>query len=259
MRRGLPIFGLIVLLALATAAITHAVVQQKDGLVVHFDAEFSPHSLPRQAPAPIQVTIKGAVATTDGSHPPPLKVLEIKLNRNGRIYTKGLPSCPPSRLQSTSTSEARSRCGNALVGRGSFQAEVELGTNNPVAAAGEVLAFNGRVAGKPGLVLHFFGGAPVRFTLVVPLRIGHHRDGEFGTVLRTRIPRLANGFGSITQIELSLGRRWRFAGKPRSYLSAACNAPAGFPVVPFTFAEAKFRFEGHSEITSALEKTCRVR
>jgi len=258
MRRGLPIFALALLLALATAAVTDAVVQQKDGLVVHFDAEFSPHSLPRQTPAPIQVTIKGAVATTDGSHPPPLKVLEIKLNRSGRIYTKGLPSCSPSRLQSTSTSEARSRCGSALVGKGRFRAEVQLGVS-PVDAAGEVLAFNGRVAGKPGLLLHFFGGAPVRFTLVVPLGIGHHRDREFGPVLRARIPKLANGFGSITQIELSLGRRWRFAGKPRSYLSAACSAPAGFPEVPFTFAEAKFRFEGHSEITSSLEKVCRVR
>jgi hypothetical protein len=259
MRRGLPIFVLAALLALSAAAVTHAVVQKKDNLVVHFDAEFSPHSLPRQTPAPIEVTIKGAVATTDGSHPPPLKVLEIELNRNGRLYTKGLPSCSPSRLQSTSTAEAKSRCGSALVGRGSFRAEVELGTNNPVAANGEVLAFNGRLKGKPALLLHFFGGAPVHFTLVVPLAIGHRRDGEFGTVLRTRIPRLANGFGSITQIELSLGRRWRFAGKARSYLSAACSAPSGFPEVPFTFARAKFRFEGHSEISSTLEKVCRVR
>jgi hypothetical protein len=259
MRRGLPIFVLAALLALSAAAVTHAVVQKKDNQVVHFDAEFSPHSLPRQTPAPIEVTIKGAVATTDGSHPPPLKVLEIELNRNGRLYTKGLPSCSPSRLQSTSTAEAKSRCGSALVGRGSFRAEVELGTNNPVAANGEVLAFNGRLKGKPALLLHFFGGAPVHFTLVVPLAIGHRRDGEFGTVLRTRIPRLANGFGSITQIELSLGRRWRFAGKARSYLSAACSAPSGFPEVPFTFARAKFRFEGHSEISSTLEKVCRVR
>jgi hypothetical protein len=259
MRRGLPIFALVLLLAMSAAAVTRAVVQKEGNLLVHFDAEFSPHSLPRQTPAPIQVTIKGAVSTTDGSHPPPLEVLEIALNRNGRLYTKGLPSCSPSRLQSTSTSEARSRCGSALVGHGSFRAEVELGTNNPVAADGEILAFNGRLQGKPGLLLHFFGGAPVRFTLVVPLRIGHRRDGEFGTVLRTRIPRLANGFGSITQIELSLGRRWRFAGKPRSYLSAACSAPVGFPEVPFTFASANFRFEGHREINSKLEKVCRVR
>jgi hypothetical protein len=91
------------------------------------------------------------------------------------------------------------------------------------------------------------------------LRIDKLTTGEFGTVLRTRIPKLANGFGSITQIDLSLGRRWSFAGKRRSYLSAACRAPGGFTEIPFTFARARFRFEGHPEIRSELLKTCRVR
>lgn len=259
MRRSLPLFGLVALLTLSAVAAAWATVQKSGNVLVHFDAEFAPHALPRQAVAPIKVTIKGAVSTSDGSHPPPLKSLEIQLNRNGRLYTKGLPACPSSLLQSTSTDEAKSRCGGALVGRGNFKADIALGTNKPVTAAGEILAFNGRRAGKPALLLHFFGGVPVRFTLVVPLRIGHRAAGEFGTVLRTRIPKLANGFGSITQIDLSLGRRWSFAGKRRSYLSAACSAPPGFTAVPFPFAKANFRFEGHPEFRSTLEKVCRVR
>lgn len=246
------------MLLASAAAVGHAAVAKKGNVLVHFDADFAPHALPRQTPAPIAVTIKGAVSTTDGSHPPPLKWLEIKLNRNGRLYTKGLPTCSPALLQSTSTSEARTRCGGALVGRGSFTADISLGTTRPVTATGELLAFNGRRAGKPALLLHLFGGVPVRFTLVVPLRIAH-RAGEFGTVLRTRIPKLANGFGSITQIDLTLERRWSFAGKRRSYLSAACSAPSGFNEVPFPFARASFRFEGHPEIDSTLEKVCRVR
>jgi len=259
MRRGLPIFALAALLALSTAAFAWAVVKKSGDVVVHFDAEFSPHSLPRQSPAPITVTIKGAVSTTDTSQPPPLQWLEIELNRNGRFDTKGLPSCSAALLQSTSSSEAKARCGNALVGHGSFSADFELGSNTPVVSTGKILAFNGRRSGKPALILHFFGGVPVRFTLVVPIRIGHRQDGEFGTVLRARIPRLAIGFGSITQIDLSLGRRWSSAGQRRSYISAACSAPTGFPEVPFTFARAKFRFEGHPEIQTTLEKVCRVR
>jgi hypothetical protein len=109
------------------------------------------------------------------------------------------------------------------------------------------------------LLFHFFGDDPVRFTLVVPLRIGHRKEGAFGTVLRARIPRLANGFGSITQINVSLGRRWTFAGKRRSYLSAACSAPSGFTAVPFSFARASFRFQDRPEISSTLTKSCRVR
>lgn len=259
MRRRLPIFVLTGLLLLSTAAVVRAAVEKSGNVLVHFDATFSPQALPRKTPAPIAVTIKGAVSTTDGSHPPPLQWLEIELNRNGRLDAKGLPACSPSLLQSTSTREARKRCGGALVGHGSFRADIALGTNKPVTASGEILAFNSRRAGKPALLLHFFGGTPVRFTLIVPLRIAHRADGEFGTVLRTRIPKLANGFGSITQINLSIGRRWSFGGRRHSYLSAACSAPAGFSAVPFPFARARFRFEDHPEIHSTLEKVCRVR
>jgi hypothetical protein len=259
MRPRLPIFLLAALLSLSAAAVAWAAVEKEGNLLVHFEAGFAPRALPRDSAAPIRVTITGAVSTTDGSQPPPLKVLEIELNRNGRLYTKGLPACSPSILQSTSTSEAKARCGSALVGDGSFKADIVLGTTKPVAVAGEILAFNGRRAGKPALLLHFFGGNPVRFTLVVPLLIIHRTDGEFGTVLRTRIPKLANGFGSITQIDLSIGRQWSFAGKRRSYLSAACSAPPGFNAVPFPFARARFRFEDHPEIHSTLEKVCRVR
>jgi hypothetical protein len=259
MRRRLPIFVLAALLALSVGAAAWAAVEKKGNILVHFDADFSPHSLPRERPAPIEVRIKGAVSTSDGSHPPPLQWLEVELNRNGRLYTNGLPSCSPALLQSTSSREAKARCGGAIVGRGSFAADLSLGSAKPITANGEIIAFNGRRAGKPALLLHFFGGVPVRFTLVVPLRIGHREAGEFGTVLRARIPKLVNGFGSITQINLSLGRRWTFAGKRRSYLSAACNAPTGFTVVPFSFARARFRFENHPEFRSTLTTSCRVR
>jgi hypothetical protein len=247
------------LLALAAAAGAWAAVEKSGNILVRFNADFSPHSLPRETPAPIEVTIKGDVTTSDGSHPPPLQWLEVELNRNGHLYTKGLPSCSPSLLQSTSSDEANARCGRALVGRGSFSADIALGSNKPVTSTGRILAFNGRRAGKPALLLHFFGGVPVRFTLVVPLRIGHRKDAQFATVLRARIPKLANGFGSITQIDLTLGRRWSFAGKRRSYLSAACSAPADFTAVPFSFARARFRFEDRPEIRSTLTRSCRVR
>jgi hypothetical protein len=259
MRRRLPIFVLAALLALAAATIAWGAVAKSGKVLVHFNADFSPHALPREAASPIEVTIKGAVTTSDGSHPPPLQQLDVELNRNGRLYTNGLPSCPSASLQSTSSSEARARCGRALVGHGSFSADIALGDTKPVTSGGEILAFNGRRAGKPALLLHFFGGVPVRFTLVVPLRIGHRKDGAFGTVLRARIPQLANGFGSITQINLSLGRSWSFAGKRRSYLSAACNAPKGFTQVPFPFARARFRFQDRPDVSSTLIKSCRVR
>jgi hypothetical protein len=257
--RRLAISLLTALLVLSCGAASQAEVEQSGNLRVHFNAGFAPRSLPRLHPAPIEVSIEGGVATADGSHPPPLRRLEVELNRSGRLFADGLPTCSPSRLQSTSSGEARARCGGAVVGRGSFSAELALGSADPVLADGPILAFNGRSAGKPALLLHFFGDVPVRFTLVVPLKIGHRKQGRFGTVLRARIPKLAGDFGSITGIELALGRRYVFAGKRRSYLSAACSAPAGFPAAVFSFARAGFRFEGHQPIRSTLIRTCRVR
>jgi hypothetical protein len=254
-RLGLPL--LIALLCLSGGAVSEAEVEQGDGLRVTFDADFAPQTLPRDRPAPVAVEIHGSVATTDGSHPPALRWLEVDLHRSGRISTKGLPVCTAPTLQSTSTKEALARCGPARVGRGSFRADIDLGEG--VAATGTILAFNSRKAGKPALLLHLFGSVPTRFTLVVPLAIGHRKEGQFGTVLRARVPKLGGGLGSVTKIDLTIARRYSFAGKRRSYLSAACGAPAGFNVAIFPFARGSFRFEGRREIRTTLIRDCRVR
>jgi hypothetical protein len=255
--RRILIPALIALFALALVAASEAEVEQKENLRVKFDAEFDPQTLPRDRPAPVQIDVHGSIATTDGSHPPPLRWLEVELNRAGQLYSKGLPACSAPLLQSTSTEGALERCRSAVVGQGRFRADVNFGSEIP--ATGRILAFNGRSAGKPMLLLHFFASVPVRFTLVAPLTIGHQRKGEYGTILRTRIPRLAGGLGAITEIALTLGRRYSFAGKRRSYLSAACHAPAGFPGAVFPFARARFRFEAHRPIRTTLIRNCKVR
>jgi len=257
MRRRLAIPLLVVLFSLAVGAASKAEVEQVENLRVTFNADFAPHDLPRQRPAPVKVEIQGQIATTDGTHPPALRWLEVELHRSGRLFSKGLPICSAPLLQSTSTETALARCRPALVGRGSFRADVLLGRE--VAAIGKILAFNSRRDGKRSLLLHLFAAVPVRFTLVVPLVIGHRSDGQFGTVLRAKIPKLGGGLGSITQIELTIGRRYSFRGERRSYASAACGAPAGFPGAVFPFVRARFRFEAHREIRTTLVRDCRVR
>ncbi len=257
MRRRLVISALLALFGLLGVAASQAEVVPDGNVLVKFDAEFDPHSLPRQRPAPVRIKISGSIKTTDGSHPPPLRTLEVELNRNGRLATAGLPVCSASRLQSTTTEQARDRCGPAVVGRGSFRAVVALGGDIPT--SGKIVAFNSRLAGKPALLLHFFAAVPARFTLIVPLKIVHVDKGEFGTLLRTRVPKIAGDLGSITNVDLTVGRRYSFRGEPRSYVSAACRAPAGFTIVPFSFARARFRFASHRVVRSELVKNCQVR
>ena len=257
MRRRFAISALLALFAALGVAASQAEVVPNGNVLVKFDAEFDPHSLPRQKPAPVRIKISGSIKTTDGSHPPPLRWLEVELNRNGKLATAGLPVCSAPLLQSTTTNQARARCGPAVVGRGNFRAVVALGGDVPT--SGKIIAFNSRLAGRPALLLHFFAGVPARFTLIVPLKIVRKDKGEFGTLLRTRVPKLAGDLGSITDIDLTVGRRYSFRGQRRSYVSAACHAPAGFTVVPFSFVRARFRFASHRVVRSELAKSCQVR
>ena len=257
MRHRLVIPLLVALLSLAFGTVSSAEVEQVRNLRVSFVADFSPHKLPRQRPAPVKVEIQGRIAMTDGTHPPALRWLEVELHRSGRVFSRGLPVCSAPDLQSTSTEAALARCRPALVGRGSFRADVRLGREIP--ATGRILAFNSRLRGKPALLLHFFASVPVRFTLVVPLVIGHRQRGQFGTVLRAKIPKIGAGFGSITEIDLAIARRYRFQGLRRSYISAACSAPAGLSGAVFPFARASLRFASHPEIRTTLVRDCTVR
>lgn len=242
----------------APAQVKEFEVRQVGNLRVKLGAEYTPHTLPRKRPAPISVEVVGAISTTDGSHPPALRWLELFVNRNGRISTEGLPFCTSPQLQSTTTEQALARCKDARVGRGSFQAQLALGGEKDIPATGTMLAFNSRHKGKPALLLHLFIGVPVRVTMIIPITIGHREEGQFGTVLRARIPKLGGGLGSVTEIDLKLGRRYGFGGKRRSYLSAACGAPNGLPGAVFPLLRGGFRFEGHPEVNEAVVKDCTV-
>lgn len=263
MRRSLPILILLALIALAASApakVREFEIIQQGNLRVKFGAEFTPSTLPRKRLAPISVEVAGAITTTDGSHPPPLRRLEVELNRHGRISAKGLPTCTASTLQSTTTKQALARCGDARVGSGSFRAQLALGGSKDVLAPGKITIFNSRHQGKPALLIHLFIGVPVRLTMIVPITIGHKVEGEYGTVLRARIPKLGGGLGSVTEIDLRLGRRYTFAGQRRSYLAAACSAPAELEGGPFRFLRGRFRFEAHRKIEPPpVIKYCRVR
>src|SRR6478672_13147293 len=252
-RRLLPPFCLAALCLLG-AGLAQGELRQVGNLRISFDGDFAPHSLPRDRPAPITVHVKGAIGTTDGSHPPPVRRVEIALNRNGRLTTTGLPACTSARLQSTSTEAAVQRCGPSLVGRGRFGADVEFPSITPFPATGRMLAFYGTSKGRPALLLHLYGTAPVRTTFVLPLRISRRDEGEFGTVLSARIPSLAGGLGSVTEIDLTIGRTYAYRGQRLSFLSAACAAPRGFTGAIFSLAKGSFFFADGRKIDTTLAR-----
>jgi hypothetical protein len=245
--------------ALCGAAIAHAEIFGGNGLLIKFGGGFAPRSLPRDRDVPVRVTLDTSIKTTDGSRPPQLRRISFGVNRYGRITTKGLPVCLPGELEATSSALALERCGGALVGRGSFTANVAFPDKAPFPAHGRMLAFNGRAHGRPAILLHVNGSSPVEITVVLTFTVRHPKRGKFGTVLSTRIPKLAADLGYVTEVSLVFNRRYSYRGRRYSFLSARCAAPAGFPGAIFSFTRGTFTFAGGRRIGTSLTRDCTVR
>jgi hypothetical protein len=258
MRRLACIATLLAALPLG-ATVAHGEIAGGDGLFVSFGGGFTPRSLPRDRDVPVTVRLNTSIKTTDGSRPPQLRRITFGVNRYGRITTKGLPRCRPALLEATDSETALERCRRALVGSGDFTANVEFPNSAPFPAHGRMLAFNGRSGGRPAILLHIHGSAPAEITVVLSFKIRHPKRGKFGTVLTTRIPRLASDLGYVTDVALTFNRRYRYRGKRYSFLSARCAAPSGFPGAIFSFTRGTFRFAGGKQIVTTLTRNCTVR
>jgi hypothetical protein len=251
------VFGVCVAVALCLASLAHAEVVQKGGLRVSFTGKLSPTSLPRSGSAPIHVAVGTLIDSAKAKSPPRLRTMTIAINRYGHFYPDLLPKCTLSDIQPSTTENALAACGDSLVGKGTFQANVALSRQSPFPSAGPLYAFNGVVNGRPAILAHVYGEKPVptSFTLVFELR---KSGGTFGTLMRASLPNLTASSAYITGLSLDLGKTVRSHGVTRSYLSASCPAPKGFSGASFPFAKVSLDF-GQKKVTETLARNCKVR
>ncbi len=245
-------------IALALATLAQAETTQRGTLRVSFEGRLSPKALPRQGSAPVAVTVGGRIATTDGSSPPQLQTIAIAINREGRLDLAGLPSCTLKQIQPSTTAGALAACRGSLVGEGSFSAKVLLPQQSPFPSEGKVYAFNGTFHGKPAILAHVYGTEPAPTSSTIPFAISR-ASGTYGILLSASLPQVTANWGYVTGLEMTLGRAYRYRGRPHSYLSAACPAPKGFPGATFPFARASFGFAHHETLTTTLTRSCKVR
>jgi hypothetical protein len=245
-------------LCLGLAALARAEVIQRGSLRVTFEGQITPHTLPRSGAAPVRVSVGTKVASTNGSAPPQLRKISIAINRNGHFEPKGLPVCPLRAIQPSTTADAFAACRSSLVGEGRFSASVLFAQQSPFPSQGKLYAFNSTLHGRPAILAHVYGTKPVptSFTLTFELKPA---KGIFGTVLATSLPHVTGSSSYITGLSLNLGRTFSVGGKKRSYLSAGCPAPKGFPGASFPFAKASFAFAKGKSVTSTLTRSCGAR
>jgi hypothetical protein len=232
---------------------------QKSNLRLEVNGEFSPRKLPRKGTAPIAVSVGWQIATVDGAPPPTLKKLKIEINRAGHFHLKGLPTCPYAKIQPATTERALANCRQALVGRGSFSALVALEGQESYVASGQMLVFNGRQGKKPVLFGQIYSARPFANSFVIVFAFDELAHGTYGTSLTATLPPALRAWGSLTEVQMRLARRFGYQGESHSFLSAGCPAPEGFSQAAFPLARTSFFFAGTPSQSLVLNRSCRVR
>jgi hypothetical protein len=245
--------------ALALSALAQAEISQEGNLRVTVSGKLAPKRLPRTGVAPISVSVGGEIATTDQSLPPQLKTIRIELNRHGRLDYEGLPTCEYAKIQPGSSSHALAGCRAALVGKGTFSADITLSGQEPYATQGKLLVFNSIRGGKPVLYGHIYSAHPFATSFVIVFEVSQQKKGTYGIVLDAPLPKAMKSWGRLTGLQMTLDRRFHYKGKSHSYISSGCPAPKGFPGAAFPLARTSFAFAGGTELSSVLSSDCKVR
>lgn len=244
-------FGVLIACVLLAGAANAALIRFGN-LVFTADGGFTPRTLPRRAYAPIDFKGYTHMRSVDGSVPLALQRAVIDFDRQGRLITQGLPTCDPLLLQEATPSEARSRCSGAIVGTGHVGALIAMQGRPPLYASSPLTIFNGpSQEGHPTAILHARTTKPAvqSFVITVPIE---RRPGDFRYRATVDVPPIAAGRGSLTHLDVDIGRRYRFHGTKRSYVSARCRNG-------ILRTRGRFTFAGEMLVEGSVEKACTPR
>jgi hypothetical protein len=246
------------IVCIALAGVAHArwvdaALIRVDNLVLTADGGFTPRTLPRKAYKPIDFKGWARVKAVDGGIPHALKQVVLDFDHDGRLSARGLPICDPALLEEATPEEARSRCRGAIVGTGHIEALIAgVGGGAPIPAASLLTLFNGPPQeGHPTVILHARTTVPgvQNFVITIPIK---RRRGDFRYRATVDVPPIAAGRGAITYADIDIGRRYRFGGKKRSYVSARCHDGILGTHGRFTFATD----ESDLIVDGSVEKPC---
>lgn len=244
------------LLLLGLVSLAQAETIQKGGIQIAFDGKISPLKLPRSGMAPVAVSVGTKISAAKGKPLAQLSKIEIAINSHGRLDATGLPKCEVGDIQPATTEKALEECRESLVGEGTFSSEVSLSKQATFPSKGKLYAYNGTYKGKPAILAHVYGSEPVPTSFTLPFVISKAK-GTFGTTLTATIPPSEDNL--ITGIEMKLQRSYTYKGQKRSYASASCPAPKGFPGASFSFAKASYGFVGGKKLSSTLVRNCKAK
>lgn len=191
------------------------------------NARVSPRSLPKKKPAPVRLRVGARVRYSDGTQPPALReaILDVE---DVDVDVRGLPVCRDRALRAPvrrggELRRAKRACGDAILGGGRVGILIGYPQLAPVSLLSQVTLFNGGV--RDGVIVLFAlaeANAPAPRTLAARIEVERIKTGRRGLQVKVRVPMIAGGRGSLTDLSLLLRRRFFSGAAKKSFLSARC-------------------------------------
>ena len=252
MRRSPFLIVAIVALAAATAAFAGPVVNGPDGNTQSIDSLITPKKLSKTkfTPGTLSVTTLTTSTTDPSGVPVPAIHATIDFDKNATLFTKGLPTCDPAKLQNQSTENAERICGKAKIGSG--HAIAYLRSSKVYEIPQTVTAFNGvPKGGKPTVILHTYGTTPLQVSLVLVGTVTRINKEGYGPRLDLEVPLIAGGTGALKEFQVKISKKWRYKGEQRSFISAKC------PNSKKLKARGAFTYRDGQSLTAFSTQTCK--
>ena len=222
--RALAVFVGIALLV-AVAAFAKPQIIRAGNVFLKDNGGISPSKLPKRTPVPISAHIDAEIGTTDGTHIPAVRSLDLDFDKSFVLNAKGLPACRLGQLEARPTDAAKKACPGAIVGSGDGVVEVAFPEQAPFSARGPIVLFNGGVRnGTLSLFVHTYVSVPAPTAVVVPVKITRIHRGHFGIHAVAAVPMIAGGPA------LSPSSGWKSAASsPTAARSRASSPPPARP------------------------------
>jgi hypothetical protein len=225
---------------------TTAASECPPSLLVKFGGSVTPEKLPKHKTAPIAVKLWGTISNDDGSQPPALREATVDFDKNGALDATGLPVCKRSQLEARDTSAARHVCRSSIVGTGTAHVAIESGSL-PI----PLTLFNGgtRVGTTTLFIYTLIPMSTPPTPTISTVKLRKVRGGRYGLQAVTKIPRIANGSGSLLDFSFKIKRIFEYKGKKRSYVMARCSN-GNLSAAVRTF------FSNGETLTGAVARSC---
>jgi hypothetical protein len=212
--------ALISLLTTGAGSLARGVEIPLPRVTMVFSQSITPRKLSRTDAMPIALKLSGRIGTVDGSQPPAVKEFVLDLDRSIAIDAHGLPVCQGGG-RDFRFSDLKSRCKEAIVGRGKVGLQVQLPGQPPASAESELIVFNGGDprTGKTTLYAVAFITEPITSSFTMDITITK-RQGQSRAIIK--VPKFANGAGSLTDIVVTMKKRFARNGGAVDFLTGSC-------------------------------------